>query len=1330
MKQTKLLLCLLLPTFLFAQEFATDLYFTKLDQKIPRAVSNIFEDSRGFLWFGSSGGLCRYDGTEIKLFKAHPIDTNSLSSSLIRFVVEDQSGILWIGTRGRGLNAYDSETGVFEHYLHDPKDEKSISSNILIHAAVDEEGKVWMGFSDIDDLNYFDPLTKKSQRFLVQRGKFGKLQGKVSGNILVDQDRVYLCTTAGFEYYDKKTQRFHFLPLLDEKGDTLYYNLSALHKSRDGKFWMATPSKGIRVYDPKKNQNETYNILTKEGTQNPKIDVIQEGIDGRLWLYCQGQLWSLSPNRKTLQQHQIFIDFDKVDGSTSDAFFIDRYGLLWLQNNYYDPRRSLFEYGQVKSKKTDQPLFINGVESINDSTLKISTGEGYFLQNVYTNEYSKFNVHTFDIVPIGNIDFHPYGQLSSSIRLEDGLGLIHSEKQKIYALRMEKDGKGVVPVRMEHAFDSKKNYWQATWGKGLYRIKYEDWINSDGTITKFDQWLPNNGKNTIPTANLLFVMVDSKDNVWLSGDVGGLSVIDGKDESIRQFDFVQGENSISDTYVFTTEEDKNRNIWIATNNGGLNKYDPNTEEITVFNRENGLIDEDLFRIYSDADGDLWLNTSSGISYLDTESEQFTHYNQNDGILAWRSNGFIDKKTGLLAWAGNEGFITAYVDSIKNRPTYASDIALTAIKVYDSKQKAHQELQAIEWKDHEISLNHQQKTLSLKFSILDFRNRVKHQYQYALMQKGTPDWIDLKENNQVSLNQLAAGTYYFYLKGRNSDQIWTELEQPLKIIIHPPFWQTTWAYLFYALLTIGGIYYFYRFNLKRQLERQEAQQLQEVNTLKSRFYTNITHEFRTPLTVILGMNQEKHNPKAKELIDRNSKKLLQLINQILDLSKLDAGSLKADYQQIEIVSYTQYIGESFQSLADKKYIRLMIYSEIKELWMDMDEEKYRQIISNLFSNAIKFTKESGKIVLHLAQKEQILQIKIKDNGIGIAASELPHIFDRFYQVDNTSSRQGEGTGIGLSLVKELVELMEGKIEVESDWTEGTTFNLQFPIRRTASKQLNNFKEIVIDQNIVKGNQNRQESFLEDAPKLLLIEDNADVVLYIQSILQNTYELSIARNGEEGIQRAIELVPDIIISDVMMPKKNGFEVVETLKQDERTSHIPIILLTAKATQEDKVEGLKYGADAYLMKPFDKEELFIRLKNLIEIRQQLQVKYAKIKESDTLEVSDSSAALSLEDRFLQKLQEVLKNNYQNAGFGVENYAQSLQMSHTQFYRKLKALTNKTPSQYIRSYRLQQAKNLLKNADWNVSEVAYEVGFNDPNYFTRAFRKEFDLSPNAYRK
>ncbi|MEM6699839.1 MAG: two-component regulator propeller domain-containing protein, partial [Bacteroidota bacterium] len=568
MQFLKLLLCLFFPTFLSAQKFATDLYFTPLDLKTTRTVATVFEDSRGFLWLGGSGGLCRYDGTAIKRFRAHPTDTTSLSGAIVDYISEDQDGTLWISTRGRGLNAYDHETSIFKHYLHDPNDNQSISSNVVRRTVADESGTIWIGFNETEGLNALNPQTGKSQRFLVQKGKRGQLQGKVLGDIRVLGDRIYLGTTAGFEYYDKQSKQFHFLPLLNEQRDTVYYNVATLQISQDGKIWMNMPNEGIRVYDPKTDKITAYSIATKEGKRNPKIDVIREDKEGRLWLIGNRQLWSIEPDRKILQQHTA--SEETYAGIFGNAFIIDRYGMLWVRDKFYDPRRSLIEYHQIEPEDGDQPVFVGSVEMMSDSLLKIASRQGYYTQNIYSKEIKYLDRATIPIAPIGTIDVDPQQIEWAYIKVDGKMVIIDPTTQQAYFFMLQEKGKILPPMQMGIAFDSKKDLWMATWGNGLIRIKYDVWRYSDGTITQFDQWLPRSDQPSLPTANLLWVMVDREDNIWVSSSVGGLTVIDGKDESMRKYDFEQGENTVSDTYIFTTEEDKSGNIWIATNAGGLN----------------------------------------------------------------------------------------------------------------------------------------------------------------------------------------------------------------------------------------------------------------------------------------------------------------------------------------------------------------------------------------------------------------------------------------------------------------------------------------------------------------------------------------------------------------------------------------------------------------------------------------------------------------------------------------------------------------------------------------------------------------------------------------
>ena len=523
-------------------------------------------------------------------------------------------------------------------------------------------------------------------------------------------------------------------------------------------------------------------------------------------------------------------------------------------------------------------------------------------------------------------------------------------------------------------------------------------------------------------------------------------------------------------------------------------------------------------------------------------------------------------------------------------------------------------------------------------------------------------------------------------------------------------------------------------LEKKQEEEKALRLKELDQLKTDFYTNITHEFRTPLTVIMGMNENiKGNEKEKKLIRRNSENLLQLINQLLDLSKAESGNLTLKNVQGDIVSYLQYLTESFYSMATDKNIRLTFYSEDSSLIMDYDEEKIQHIIYNLLSNAIKFTKEEGKIILHSQKVEHNgiphLKIKVKDTGIGIAQEAIPHLFDRYYQTKNSATKNESGTGVGLTLTKELVELMNGKIEVESIEGKGTDFIIWLPIATSNNTLTTPFQK----QNNFPTNENaltqaENNNTHTDLPILLIIEDNQDIITYIHTILQDKYQIHIAKNGQLGIKKALDIIPDIIISDVMMPIKNGYEVCEVLKQDERTSHIPIILLTAKSTQADKIEGLKYGADAFLTKPFHKDELMIRLEKLITIRQKLQQRYSQFIISEP--VPSPITTQPLEDSFLQKLITAIEQNFENNQFGVPELAEHVQMSQMQVYRKLKALTGETPSVLIRKTRLQKGKKLLENTDLTISEIAYKIGFSDPNYFSRTFQKEFRKSPRDFRK
>ncbi len=529
------------------------------------------------------------------------------------------------------------------------------------------------------------------------------------------------------------------------------------------------------------------------------------------------------------------------------------------------------------------------------------------------------------------------------------------------------------------------------------------------------------------------------------------------------------------------------------------------------------------------------------------------------------------------------------------------------------------------------------------------------------------------------------------------------------------------------------------------EKRKALTFKSLDEFKSKFYTNITHEFRTPLTVILGMaeqlgtvgQQTVSSQKDKvELIRRNGEQLLRLINQLLDLSKAQSGKLALNMHQADAADYLRYLVDSFHSFATSKDIRLRFLSEIDQLDMDLDAEKLQDVMTNLLSNAIKFTPPGGEITVRVSQtSEGFLTIKVQDNGAGIAEEALPHIFDRFFTAKDTGNPAG-GSGIGLALTKELVELMSGNIAAESEVGVGSSFTIQLPITNDAQQSdlpdlpkplaepaANQFFMPVVQSNI------RISAEEDEKPICLVIDDSADIVRYLQMLLEPAYIVAVAYDGKRGIEKALELLPDVIISDVMMPEKDGLEVCDFLKNDERTSHIPIILLTAKATVADRIEGLRRGADAYLQKPFNQEELFIQLKKSVELRRRLISYFSKMPAMSGGETAPE-LDIQIEDAFLKKAKAAVEKHFADEDFDIHRLCRVLTMSRAQLHRKLTALTGMSATHFIRSIRLQRAKELLQTTDLTVSEIAYEVGFRDPNYFSRTFTEEFGTPPSETRK
>ena len=813
--------------------------------------------------------------------------------------------------------------------------------------------------------------------------------------------------------------------------------------------------------------------------------------------------------------------------------------------------------------------------------------------------------------------------------------------------------------------------------------------------------------------------------------------------------------SIPLTRILAIEEDAAGIIWLATD-VGLLKYDLQKKQAKRFTTEDGLTHDFVCGMLPEGDSCLWLSTNHGLSRFHKASQTFISFYEEDGLShnEFNRKSYFKASDGRMYFGGLRGISAFYPHELMGnlrRQNAKARVVLSSFEYVDEQQDST--IRQLDFTvEPTIHIYHWHRSFSFEYVLTDFSNPTEVNYSYQM--EGYEDvWSTPSKFNFTRFSSLPSGEYAFRVKAKDSHGLWHPNQLDVKIIVHPPWWATWWAYFGYALLiaSIGYTIFYYskkRWQLQNdlRLEQAEASRLKELDSFKSQLYTNLTHEFRTPLTVILGMtNQIKNQPdkyleSGTHLIETNGKNLLRLINQLLDLSKLENKSFQLNLQQGDIIPYLRYITESFRTFANSKNLSLRFFTTLEQLEMDFDPEQIKQIMTNLISNAVKFTPSGGEVIVKAGKTENTqLEMVFTDTGIGISKDNLPHIFDRFYQVDGSQTRQGEGTGIGLAHTQELVKLMCGKITATSTLKKGTSFKILLPITNKAKRTLKtadtlsqNINTISNARDLTDQTQSSKVKTLT-LPSLLIVEDNPDVVVYLKSCLEGLYQLEVAYNGKIGIEKALEHIPDLIISDVMMPEKDGFEVCDTLKNDERTSHIPLVLLTAKADAASRITGLRRGADTYLAKPFDKEELLVWLEKLLERQQRMAAYFSqKLRGEEQKTSTDATIqeAIEVENEFIQKVRQVVAGHYSDESFGLPQLCQKIGMSRSQLFRKMKALINQSPSEFIRTYRLNQAKILLETTDLNVSEVAYKVGYKDLPHFSKSFQEAFGVTPSATNK
>jgi signal transduction histidine kinase/ligand-binding sensor domain-containing protein/DNA-binding response OmpR family regulator len=1377
-----IILVLFLPCSLISQEKNTNEryfpdpkfeYLTINDELPDQSISSILQDRFGYIWLGTEhGGLVKYNGYTMTIYRTDPDDSLTISHPGIRTIYEDRSGTLWIGTQN-GLNRFNRKTETFTYFL---------DSDLILGMYEDKTGNFWVATGS--SLTLLDRKTNQFQRYIFPDSTYKRIEAITGDSI---NSILYLGTRDGLFMFDLNKKIIEPFKSNASIPDRIY----SFCQTRDG-FILIGSQNGLASLNPKTKQISFYHSI-----HSPVKYIFQDN-DGFIWCYTVSERW-VSGDSELILVNPKNGEFKRRKSDIILSMYQDHSGIIWMGAGYvgllkWDKRKLKFKSYKHDPDNKNSLIsnYVNAVYKDSKGIIWNGTDKGL---NRFDREKNKFELlNNFGVTAILE-DSSGYLWLGT---LNKGLALFDPVKEtyRFYSHNPIDTASLSSNYVFSLHIDNQGVLWVGTFDRGLNRF--------DKNSGKFTRYLYNSKDSTSLSHNsVIDIYEDHNGILWIgtgegvnrfdrkSGGFKSLKELNNRITSVYEFDWRESLNKDRPaTSVTSIYEDTRGNFWLSTIQSGLYLFDKEKFiPVKNFNEKNGLAAVTMTSINEDASGNLWIRTNNGISKFDKQTQSFRNYSSSDGIPipSKMAGPFFAAKSldGEFLVCSVDGFFTFYPDSIKDDPI-PPKVVLSNISLFNKpgKNLDYDGFQS-EIKEMELPYNHND--LKLDFVALHYGEPGKNRYKYIL-ENFDHDWVDAGFQRNATYTNLSPGEYIFRVKACNRDGVWNEEGASIRILITPPFWATWWAYSFYVIF-FGSILYgarryeMNRVNWKNQVKLDEVKlrEKEDTDRMKSRFFANISHEFRTPLTLILGPSEkiisnskEKETQKQTSLIKRNASRLLDLVNQLLDLSKLEAGKLKLRVSQGNIVSFVKGITMSFESLAERKNIILNFKAIQNDIELYFDRDKIAKILTNLLSNAFKFTGEGGEITVSISlshaeldsassDKIQIpipinsgrndrINIRIQDTGIGISEDELPKLFDRFYQTDSSQTKVHEGSGIGLALTKELVELHHGNIQVKSTIGEGSTFTIEFPLGK---EHLNNDEMVVeeeadssvilntannltrvnldnaaldssrqkVGQALPDSNQTSQNDDEEKEEKtiILIVEDNTDVRNYIKDSLTNNYQIEEASNGEQGIKKSEQIIPDLIISDIMMPEMDGNELTRRIKNDERTSHIPVILLTAKSQQESKIEGLETGADDYITKPFDTKELQVRIKNLITIRKRLYEKYSR---GDY--VWKKKKISSLDERFMNKVTEVIENHISEEDFNIEQFSKEIGMSRVQLYRKLKALSGKSASHYIRSVRLFKARKMLQENQSNISEIAYSVGFSTPQYFTKCFKEEFGYLPS----
>ncbi len=1381
---------------LYAQNDVNFEHLTTEEGLSQNDVNCIYQDEKGFMWFGTHDGLNKYDGYGFTTYKPDPNRPSSIASNLIFSIDGDQSGNLWIGTTGNGLSFFNPNSEKFLNFRVDDENESGLSNNDVLSVYVDDQNRLWVG------TNLGLNMLELNKRLAVP--KFNHYFNKPAPNLLVgtnaintvfvdSQKQIWVGTNTGLYKLFLNKNNEPTYQLVDRSYGLNRIVIKSLTEDKSGRLVVGTLS-GL-YYQADKNNKSTFELISRGSFEDVQFDN-----QGNLWAGTNNgiMLFKAMNGYGQLKLHRRYsIDLRNprsINKNVIKSIYKDQTGIIWIGTNgggvnKFDPEQKQFRH----FRKTLIPgsLSYNKIRSIfedSNENLWIGTeGGGLNLQLADNDDgtYNHFQSISSVSKPFALAEIQRGGKKILLIGSENVPSLYELDITSVDTnnqpeIRPNTDVSNSVFSLLS---DSRKNVWLGTYKGGIFRwIPNEEHNGYEQVNYTHNSEDPNSISNDI----IRNIFEDSKGNIWFATG-NGLNLLTVDQSHSTSPNFIQFKNiptdttSLSHNYILSLFESKSGDIWVGTFGGGLNKFikgeDLASSRFEAYSEADGLPNNVIKGILEDEYGNLWISTNKGLCRFDPISESFKNYDVNDGL---QSNEFQElacfkRKDGEMLFGGINGFNAFYPVNIMDNSHHAETVIANfliknkPVKV-DEEVNGRVLLPNSIGKSEEIKLKYIENSFSFEFAALHYASSEKNNFAYRLL--GFKDeWIYTNANNRfATYTNLAPGSYTFEVMGSNNDGLWDETPATIDIIIIPPWWRTKWAYAIYALLVVGLLVAFRRFTIIRTtekhelvLEHLEKEKSDELQKMKLEFFTNISHEFRTPLTLINGpldylqKNDAKMESEVRmqqyKLMQKNSNYLIRLVNQLLDFRKIDQGKLKLYLNRLDIVNFIKEITGPFLFLANKKRINYNILAPSHSIPIWFDTDAMEKILNNLLSNAFKFTPENGEITVEIIKsdnKSDLIEednadekegdhviIRVKDTGNGIPADKLPYIFDRFYVDKARKKVNKQGVGIGLTYTKSLVELHHGEISVESEVGVGTMVTVKLPLNKAE------FNESEHKLNTIQPNQNNavnpaqideevdreqlKEELIydsEDIPVLLVIDDNADIRSFIKQGLDTKYKIIQAENGEEGLVMLKRIIPNMIICDIMMPVMDGLEFCKIVKSDEQTSHIPLILLTAKSTVDSELKGLGAGADDYLTKPFNMEILELKISKIISRREELRKRYKLEMAIEPSEVTVTSA----DEKFLKQAMAVIEEHMMDTDFSVEMLVKELGLSRSNLYLKLKELTGLSSSEFIRNVRLKRAVQLLKQSDLSVKEVMYMTGFNTASYFSKCFKKQFGMVPSDY--